>query len=263
MSATDFDDVLVYRGEPSAGLAGLREALNACGQRRVAAEERRAAETERVGALAALAELAGVRVNEVAERTGVSRQTVHSQRGAVSEYRLPLDTRVLAALLGPQARTDVDLVGQLARGPIQPFQVEGAINDLEYRGDLRRAGVLPGEHSRTILKITVQGQARFPLMLWQATAPPSRRWVVCVASSEEEASSIEEEGSALLGADQVMVIPRCTSDMTGPEVAFVIEADDDLSAWREAASRMAELRQRVGGDQDPPVVRAIIQRPRA
>jgi hypothetical protein len=217
---------------------------------------------QRVGALAQLAELGGIRVHEVADRIGVSRQTVHAQRDSIPDYHLPLDTRLLAALVGPHTRTDVDLIDELARGPVRRYEVEQAIEELAQRGDVRRAGVvMDGPRGRQILKVTAQGSGRLPLLVRQATAPPMRRWVVCVLSSRGEARTIEAEGSALLGADQVLVIDPCRYDMTEPEVAFVVEADDDLSACREAAARMTRLRQRVGGPSGAPVVRAIIQRP--
>ncbi|MGH2942590.1 MAG: hypothetical protein ACRDLN_07455, partial [Solirubrobacteraceae bacterium] len=102
----------------------------------------------------------------------------------------------------------------------------------------------------------VQGAARLPDRLRQATMPPGREWVVHVASTPTEAGAIVRAAALVLGEREASVVPAgARGDVGMPEVAWRVEASDPEGAIDAAIARMRKHRGVVAGpDPDEPVV---------
>jgi transcriptional regulator with XRE-family HTH domain len=231
-------------------LAAARQVLDAIGQRLTAARAGEAGELERLAAFLRIAEDVGLRQNEIAERAGVSRQTLinlrNSDRGL--GQAMPLDTQLMMAAVTP-SRHD-HLVERFARGPVDAYEVEEALARLERAGAIRIAALLP-EAATTIAvyRLTGSGTAELPGRLHYGARPPSMTWTAYVSASQAEVDAIVASGEEALGQEQVMVIPAGTvHGMELPEVAFYVEAPaNDFNAAAVAASnRYQQLRHRTG-----------------
>ena len=227
-------------------LAAVRQVLDAIGQRLAAARAGEAGELERLAAFLQIAEDAGLRQHEIAERAGVSRQTLSNLRNSDRGlgHRIPLDTQLLMALT--KARQHDDLVGIYARPPVHEFEVEEALERLKRAGAIRIAGLLPkGGSTIAVYRLTAAGTAELPARLHLGTLPPSLTWTAYVACSASEAEMIATHGEEVLGKEQVVVIPAGTvHGMVLPEVAFYVEApaNDFNAAVVAASSRYRQLR---------------------
>ena len=245
--------------------AAVRGELEALGARREAFRRAERAELERLGAFQWLTQLVGLRSSEVAERAGVSRQTLlnldSADRG--SDYQWSPDVRLLLTLGldGPQG-TD-DLVGAIARPPVNEFQVTQALDRLLEAGLIAEAGRAAAGvgQPKTYWRLTSRGIDDLPRRLRDATIPPSQTWTAYIQSSSAEANAIVNAGEKALGEYGAALIPPGTlSGMNNPEVAFRVEAPDPHAAQTAAVARFAELRARAGMTprQEPVIVAALI-----
>jgi hypothetical protein len=241
--------------------AVIRGELDALGDRLATYREAAAAELERVAAFRWLTELAGIRPTEVAERVGVSRQTLanlrEDNRGAGHEWPLDLLVLLRLGLEGPQA------VNSLARLPTRPHEVTRALDRLSHEGLVGVVGHAASGTTTPITywRLTALGIEDLPRRLRHAAMPPSRTWTAYVTSSPAEANAIAEAGEVSLGAHEVVVIPAGTvHGMTSPEIAFHVEAADEVTAQSAAVVRFRELRKLAGmaDRQTPIVVSALI-----
>lgn len=244
--------------------AAVRQVLDAIGQRLAASRAGEAGELERLAAFLRIAEDAGLRQHEIAERAGVSRQTLtnlrNSSRG--EEHAMPLDTRLMMGLAEP--RKHDDLVSTYARGPVSSYEVDEALERLLSAGAIRVAGLIPkGDSNVAIYRLTASGTAALPGRLHDGAMPPSMAWTAYVSCSHADADMIAGRGEEALGEHKVVVIPAGTvHGMELPEVAFYVEApaNDFQAAVVAAATRYRQLRRhaRLPDVPEPILVRALV-----
>jgi hypothetical protein len=245
--------------------AAIRAELDALGDRLSAFRDAANAELERLATLRWVTEMAGLRSTEVADRAGVSRQTLANlradRRGA--DYEWPLDTRILLelGLRGPQS-TD-GLVGSIAQPRVNEFQVTQALERVVGEGLVAEAGLALSGNSAPVRywRLTATGIEDLPRRLRHAAIPESRAWTAYVQSDAAEAGAIAEAGVRALGEHGIAVLPaRTVHGMERPEVAFWVEASDPQSAQATAVSLFADLRARagLGPRKEPVLVSALI-----
>jgi len=252
-------------GEAAAATAeAVRAELAAAGLRLARARADETAELDRIGALTEVAIDANVRLHEIAERAGVSRQTLLNLRTAgrgSDDRRWNVDARVACTLGSRPAMSESDLVNLIAKPPVDALDVEAALGRLLEEGDARSIGTgWSGGKAVTYYRLSPEGAQGLRRRLRQVTMPPAREWIAYVASSPSEVSAIVASAERLLGDQEAAVIPAGTrQDMPDPEVVFRVEAATWQEAVQVAADRMREMRARVGADDPdrPPVVRAF------
>lgn len=235
----------------SAVEGAIRAELDALGDRLGTFRTAANAEIERLAALRWVTELAGIGGTEVAERAGVSRQTLANLRSGdrAADHEWPVDLRVMLELGLSGPKSSHELMAAIGLPPVHGVQVTGAIERLKDEGLIAVAGRAAGEVGEPIAywRLTGAGTADLPQRLRQAAIPPSRSWTAYVRSTAAEATAIAGAGGRALGDHGVLVIPAGTvSGMEQPEVAFQVEAHDPKSAEMAAAALFAELRERAG-----------------
>jgi transcriptional regulator with XRE-family HTH domain len=239
--------------------------LDSLGDRLASFREAAGAEMERLAAFRWVTELAGIRGTDVAERAGVSRQTLNNLRSAdrAADYDWPVDLRVMLelGLRGPQSSDG--LAGMIARPPVGEFQVEAAVKRLAMEELIAVAAHAASGATAptTYWRLTARGVEELPRRLRHAAMPASRAWTAYVISSSAEANAIAAAGERALGEHGVAVIPAGTvSGMPAPEIAFTVEAPDPRSAEIAAVALFGELRARAGMTprQGPVVVSALV-----
>jgi transcriptional regulator with XRE-family HTH domain len=252
-------------GEVAAATAeAVRAELEAAGLRLARARADETAELDRVGALTEVAIDANVRLHEIAERAGVSRQTLLNLRNAgrgSDDRRWNVDARVACALGSRPAMSEPDLVNLIARPPVDSYEVEAALARLLEEGEARSIGTGWSESKAvTYYRLSSKGAQALRRRLRQVTMPAAREWVAYVVSTPSEVTAIAASAERLLGDQEAAVIPAGTRhDMPDPEVAFRVEAATWQEAVQVAADRMREMRARIGASDAsrPPVVRAF------
>jgi hypothetical protein len=248
--------------------AAVRMELDEVGKRLARARADESAELDRVAALFTVGTDAGLRVHEIAERAGISRQTLLNARTSgrgVPERRLNVDVRLACALGVGDAKSEQALIEMVAQGPIRPHEVSAALKRLVDAGEARLVSTrISGNGAVSYYRLTEHGAARLPGRLRQATISPTREWIVYVASTPGEAHAIVSAAELLLGKHEVSVIPAGTRlDMQVPEVAWRVEASDSEHAIQAAIGRMHELRGDIDSlDADKPVVVMALVYPR-
>lgn len=244
--------------------AVIRAELDALGDRLAAFREAAAAELERLAAFRWLTDLAGIGTSEVAERAGVSRQTLANLRSEdrAADYEWPVDLLVMLelGLGGPQ--TAEQLEAAVAVVPVDQFQATEAMRRLAAEDLIAVAAraAAGAADPVTYWRLTAKGIEDLPRRMRHAAMPPSRAWTAYVISSPAEAAAIAAAGERALGEHQVVVIPAGTvHGMDSPEVAFLVEAPDPQSAQTEAVVLFKQLRERAGMTprQSPIVVSAL------
>lgn len=243
----------------------LRAELDNLGGRLQSFRDAAAAELERLGTLQWLTETAGLSATEVAERAGVSRQTLINLRSQshTEDHDWPIDVRVLLDLGLGGAQSVDGLIGSIARGPVRSFEVEEAIRRLTEEQLIEIAGhaAAGATASVTYWRLTTRAIDDLPRRLRHAGMPPSRAWTAYVTSSPGEANAIAAAGVRALGQHAAAVIPAGTvTGMERPEVAFRVEASDPNSAASAAVALFRDLRARAGmaERQDPVIVAALV-----
>ncbi len=243
----------------------IRAELDALGGRLSSFREAASSEMERLAAFGWLTELAGLRPHEVADRAGVSRQTLSNLRSEDrgTDYQWPPDLRVLLelGLEGPQ--TTEELVGSIGQVPVSPYQMTQALERLVGQGLVVEAGQAAWRvnEPRPSWRLTPSGIDDLPRRLRHAAMPSSRSWTAYVVSSPAEAHAIIAAGEQALGEHGTVLIPAGTvHGMTCPEVAFRVEASDPHTAELAAVSLFKELRTRAGMTprQQPIIVSALV-----
>jgi hypothetical protein len=246
----------------------IRGELDVIGQKLARHRAAAAAELERLAAFRWLTELARIRPNEVAERAGVSRQTLvnlkEGDRGA--DYQWPVDLRVLLSLGLDGPQTPEGLSGTIGRPPTKPHEVDQAVERLRHEELVSVAGRATSGTAEpiTYLRLTARGVEDLPRRLAHAAMPPSHKWTAYVTSSPAEANAIAEAGELSLGEHGAMVIPAGTvHGMELPEVAFHVEAPDSTAAQVAAIARFRELRRLAGmSDRQAPIVVSALSPPK-
>lgn len=247
--------------------AAIRAELDALGGRLKAFRDAASTELERLAAVRWVTEMAGLRSTEVAERAGVSRQTLSNLRAdrRDADYEWPPDTRILLelGLRGPES-TD-GLVGAIGQPPVNEFQVTQALERVVGEGLVAEAGLVSSGSGEPVRywRLTATGIEDLPRRLRHAAMPESCAWTAYVQSDAAEAGAIVEAGVRALGEHGVAVIPAGTvHGMECPEVAFSVEASDPQLAQAAAVSLFTDLRARAGlGPRKEPVLVSALTPP--
>jgi transcriptional regulator with XRE-family HTH domain len=232
--------------------AAVRSELDAIGDRLARARVDESAELDRSAALVQVGTDAGLRLHEIADRVGISRQTLLNARTSGRggpERRLNVDVRLACALGVGEAKSEQALIDAVAHGPIHPHQVSAALSRLMDAGDARLVSTrISGDRAVSYYRLTELGASRLPGRLRQATISPAREWIVYIASTSQEANAIVSAAELLLGKHEVAVIPAGTRfDMRVPEVAWRVEASSSEEAMQVAISQMRQLRNDIPG----------------
>jgi len=244
--------------------AVIRGELDGLGDRLSVFREAAAAELERLAAFRWLTDLAGIRTTEVAERAGVSRQTLANLRSEdrAADYEWPVDLRVMLELGLHGPRSGEQLESAIGRVPVHGFQVSEAMSRLAAEGLIAVGGreAALATNPTTYWRLTARGVEDLPSRLRHAAMPPSRAWTAYVGSSPAEAAAIVAAGEHALGEHGVVVIPAGTvHGMESPEIAFAVEAPDPEIAQAKAIALFTQLRERAGMTprQSPVIVSAL------
>jgi hypothetical protein len=245
----------------------VRFELNEASRRLARARADESAELDRVAALCAVGTRAGVGVEEIADRVGVSREALldagTSGRGG-AERNVNVDARLACALGAGEAKSEQALIEDVAHAPTSADDVSAALERLVETGDARPVSAgISGDGAAPRYRLTAHGAARLPGRLRQATMSPAREWIVSVASTPTEAGAIVRAADLLLGRHEVSVIAAGTrSDMRAPELAWRVEASEPENAIQAAIDRMRELRGDIDGlRRDEPVVVTALAHP--
>lgn len=237
--------------------------LQAIGVRRKQLLEEADAEMDRLAAFLSVATSAGIRQTEIAERVGVSRQTLVNLRseGRSQRYEWSLDVQLMVALAfqGPQTITSLTSLVPSVVGDEEP--ILSAINRLKAAGTVAWAGAaISGDERRLdYFKLTTQGAEELPGRLRQAAIPENKRWTAYVRTSNADVEVLADIGQSILGEYQVGVIPANTvRGMQDPEVAFYVEAPTFHDAITKAAEFYEMLRARAGLDPEAARVSALV-----
>jgi hypothetical protein len=98
--------------------------------------------------------------------------------GGVPEQRMNADPRVARALGAGDAKSERDLIGIVARGPIRDYEVVTALTRLREADEVREVGTgISGGEAVTYYRLTSEGAARLPGRLRQATISEPREWI--------------------------------------------------------------------------------------
>lgn len=228
-------------------------------RRRESAQLEAEAELDRLGALAPVAEDAGIRQHEIAELAGVSRQTLVNLRnkGRGADRAWNLDLRILLAMAFHGAHS-VHMLESSIGFPTHAVEIEDTIERMQESKAVRFAGtVVSGPKSENYYRITHEGLSQLPGRLHHAAMPESMRWAAYIAT--RDASTLTDAGEAVLGQYHVALIPvGTTHDMKLPEIAFHVDAATVDHAALAASAKYAELRELAGLDPEPAYITTLI-----
>jgi DNA-binding XRE family transcriptional regulator len=219
-------------------------------------------ELERLAAFLNVASAAGIRQNEIAERAGVSRQTLvnlrNEGRGRGYDWNLDLEAMLALAFQGPQ--TVESLASLLPQVLGDEIPIQAALDRLTSAGAAAWAGAaMSGDNRQDYFKLTPQGVEELPSRLRQAAIPENKRWTAYVATAQTDADTLAEVGQSILGEYRVGVIPANTMQgMEQPEIAFYVDAPSFDDAVSGAAAFYGELRKRAQLNPEPAHVTAVI-----
>jgi DNA-binding XRE family transcriptional regulator len=219
-------------------------------------------EIDRLAAFLPIATSAGIRQNEIAERAGVSRQTLvnlrNEGRGRGIDWNLDLEAMLVLAFQGPQ--TVESLASMLPAVLGDDVSTQAALQRLGDAGAVTWAGAaMAGERRHDYFKLTTKGADELPERLRQAAIPENKRWTAYIATAQADAETLADVGQSILGEYRVGVIPASTAnDMERPEIAFYVEAPSFDDAVSRAAEFYAELRQKADLPPETAYVTAVI-----
>lgn len=239
----------------------LRE-LEALGNRRKRLLGDAEDEIDRLAAFLPIAASAGIRQNEIAERAGVSRQTLvnlrNEGRGRGVDWNLDVESMLVLAFQGPQ--TVESLASQLPSVLGDEVPAGAALKRLLDAGAAAWAGAaMAGERRHDYFKLTTQGVEELPGRLRQAAIPENKRWTAYVATAQGDVNTLADVGESILGEHRVGVIPSGTvKGMERPEIAFYVEAPTFDDAVVQAAALYGLLREKAKLPPETAQVTAVV-----
>lgn len=233
-------------------LALSRSALLEAGQKLSAARAREQDALQTIGQQVNVALRAGVRISEIADLTGLTRQKVYELRDAHGGNAEDLEALVLTQLAASGGQSVEGLVGQLR--DVDTEDARRMLADLQQRGLVRVAVTHygTGETVDRALLITPDGEAYLEELLAAETGLV--RMSAYVAFAPEERSAIEAAARDVFGTERFSIIePGTASDVVLPELAFFLVATDGQQAVAQARERMDEVRAAAALEPRPPV----------
>ena len=218
---------------------------------------------ERLAAFLGVAAAAGIRQTEIADRVGVSRQTLSNLRNEDrgQRYTLALDLKLMIALAFQGPQTTASLASLIRPDSGDEELIAAAIRRLEGTGTVAWAGAaISGERKLDYFKLTAQGAEELPGRLRQAAIPENKRWTAYVPTSERDVELLAEVAQSILGEYRAGVIPANTvKGMQHPEVAFFVEASNFQDAIQRAAEFYDVLRAKAGLPPEAARVSAVVE----
>jgi hypothetical protein len=228
----------------------VRGELDQIGRRLRLTRDEVEAELERLGAFLDVATGCGLRINEIAERAGVSRQTLANLRNKPRGIGLNWDVelRVLLSLGSQGLRSDTQLANDLDHLLFSAEEVREARKRLQTDGFVGWAGSAGYAELEDMYALTSEGAATIPGRLRYAAISAPRRWIAYVAIEDDrDITAIADAGRRSLGELAVGIVPRTTTyDMTHPELAFYVDASTREEALSAAAVTYRDLRNQAG-----------------
>jgi DNA-binding XRE family transcriptional regulator len=228
-------------------------------RRRESAQQEADAELDRLGALLHVAEDSGMRQHEIADRAGVSRQTLSNLRskGRGTDRHWNIDLRILlvTAFHGAQS---MQMLASTIGFPDDVADIKAGVSRLLKGEAIRHAGrVMSGQTAHDYYRITPEGLAQLPSRLHSAVMPATQRWAAYIAT--KDAGKINEAGQITLGQYESALIPNSTThDMQMPEIAFYVEAASLDHAVQAASTKYAELRKLAGLAPEPAYITTLL-----
>lgn len=237
--------------------AGLtREALDDAGRRIRAAQEHLEREINRVGIHVAGALAAGVRISEISELTGLSRQKVYELRDRFKGVDDQLPHRVAAQLAAAGALSADQLADQL--GHAQGAMEAVVANLLQQHWVKPLITEYEGGSNVTFYKLDEAGEEALERWLIEGGEEP-KRMTVYIGIEPTEKEPLRNAAIDLLGPEWFAIIePGTAGDQTNAELAFHVVADDGDTVVARATERVRELRRVAGVEQRPVLITAIL-----
>lgn len=236
-------------------LALHRQALAEAGEKIATAQAEVDDELARVGAQVAGAISAGMRITEIAELTGLSRQKIYELRERYRGNPEDVNMQVLAQLGASGALTSTQIAGQLN---LDTHQAEAAVGALEAAGVVKPLmSTYQGGSEETYFKITSDGEERLERWMFGRNQEPDRMSVY-VSIGEDEKEALRDVAVDLFGAEWFAIIERdAIHALATPELAFHVVAENPEEAALRARERVDELRRLAKLEPAPTLVSAV------
>jgi hypothetical protein len=253
------------RTSRSAAQDALRAELEGVGRRIARARTDQDGELERLAALFNPASDAGLRVTEIAELAGVSRQTLINLRNQERGAHLRWDAELIVLLaLGAHEGLTAKQLEERARGPIRQGDIRIALDRLRSEGFVRMVSMSGYEKLDEHLGLTDAGIAQLAPRLRYAAMPPTKRWTVYVAVRAGDGSALVRAGERSDGVHQVAYLPAGTAHgMEQPEIGLHVEASSGEDACVAALAKVSRWRSEENLDREAPAVVTMLIPPTA
>jgi hypothetical protein len=234
--------------------ASYRAALTEEGERISAAQAELDAVYEELGPKVTGAVAAGLRVAEIAQLLGLSRQKIYELRGRGRDGVAELQIEILTHLGASGALIPDQLAAQLELGV---DEVLPALSVLEKDGAVRTMMSGYGASLDTYFKLTDVGAARVERWVLGTDREP-RRMSVYAEISAGEKEALRSVAIDVLGPEWFAIIePGTVNLQTSPEIAFSVPADTPEEAIDRGRERLQELRRLAGVKSRIPRITAI------
>lgn len=221
-------------------LALHRQTLEEAGERIAAAQGQLDTEISRIGVQIAGAVGAGMRISEIAQLTGLSRQKLYELRdrhmGEIDE----LDMRTLAQLGASGALPIARVSDQLQ---VANAHVEVVVRELEEKEFVKPLmSSYEGGRQETFFKLTPAGEEALERWMLDSRLEPARMSVYVAIDSSEQ-GALRAVAEKVFGPEWFALIEMGTmSGQQSPELAFNVVAESQAEAVAQTRDRMAELR---------------------
>ena len=233
-----------------------RGALEEAGEKIVMTQSQLDSVIGRVGVQIAGAVGAGMKISEIAELTGLSRQKIYELRDRYRGDLEDLNMRALAQLGASGALTISQVSSQLS--VVEP-RVASAIEELE-RGGLVKPLMSSYEGGETVtyFKITPPGAEALERWMLDPEKEPARV-TVYVAIGMDEKEGLRDVAINFFGPEWFAIIePGTVRDQRDPELAFHVAAENSEEAVARARSRVQELRKVAKLEPRPVAITALL-----
>ena len=199
---------------------------------------------------------AGIRVSEIAELTGLSRQKVYDLRDRQRGTQDDLDMRVLAQLGAAGALTAAQVTAHLK---LDEKLITKTMGDLESRGFVKPLmSTYQSGRSETHFKLTQAGAVAVERWMLEPEQEPTRVSVYAAIDIGEK-EALWDVAIDVFGAEWFAIIePGTVHGQDTPELAFHVVAESWDDAVVKARERVDELRVMAGVSSRPAVITALV-----
>jgi DNA-binding MarR family transcriptional regulator len=234
--------------------ASYRAALGEDGQRIGAAQAELDSVYENLRPKVTGALAAGLRVAEVADLLGISRQKIYEFRGHERDSETELQIEALSHLGAAGASTPDQLAALLG---VTADEALSALRALEKDGAVRTAMSGYGADLATYYKLTESGAARVERWVLGTDREP-RRMTIYAEIGIDEREALREVAIDMFGPEfHAIIEPGTVNSQTSPELAFSVPADTPEIAIAKGRERLEELRRLAGVAPRIPQITAI------